>query len=96
MPNWRDTYKPARFFMVDARIAPALLITLVWVRWYTVIPTIILIGLVWYAEKRLDMDVASALRSVRSWFAGSDRPARSVLKQRSVVDYDRSNRPFSE
>ena len=96
MPVWRECSKPARFFMVDARIAPALLITLVWVRWYTVIPTILLVLLVWYAEKRLDMDVASALRAVRSWFAGPDRPARSVLKQRSVVDYDRSNRPFSE
>lgn len=97
MPNWRDTYKPARFLMVDAMVSPLLLGTLLWVRWYTVIPTVIIVALVWYAERRRDMGIASALRGVRSWIAGSDRPARGVIRQRAMVDYDRATaRPHND
>lgn len=90
MPEWRDSYKPARFFVLDARILFLAVPTLIHIRFYTVIPTIIVGGVLWFVEKRLEMDIASAIRGVRSMIVGTKRPGVSLMKIRYMVDYDRA------
>jgi intracellular multiplication protein IcmT len=92
MPAWRDSYKPARFFVLDARIILILLPTLIHIRLYTVIPTILIGIVLWYVEKRLEMDISSAARGLRSFLVGEKRPAFSLMKTRYMVDYDRRDR----
>jgi hypothetical protein len=91
MPAWRDTYKPARLFIIDARLLFILLPTLLWVRYYTVLPLLAVIILLFYVERRLEMSIPSALRLVRSTLAGPIRPARSASKLRQLIDYDRTD-----
>jgi hypothetical protein len=91
MPAWRDSYKPARFIMLDARILFLLVPTLLWIRWYTVIPLFIVALVLFYIERRLEISVPSALRMVRSTFAGRQRPGRSVSKLRRLIDFDRND-----
>jgi hypothetical protein len=75
--------------MLDARITFMILPTLLFIRWYTVLPTVVLSVILWWVEKRLEMDISSALRAVRCFFAGSRRPTRAAPKRRHPVDYDR-------
>jgi hypothetical protein len=75
--------------MLDGRILFIMLPTLLWPRIYTLVPLVIVAGTLFYVERRLEMDVASALRAARSSLAGSLRPARPSPKQRRRVDYDR-------
>jgi hypothetical protein len=89
MPAWRDSYKPARFFMLDARITFAILPTLIHIRWYTLLPTAIIGATLWYVETYLEMDMPSAIRAVRSFIAGPIRPNSNLMKLRKPVDYDR-------
>lgn len=91
MPAWRDSFKPARVAVLDARLLFILLPTLLWIRWYTVIPLIVVALVLYYVERRLEMSVPSALRAVRSLIAGRIRPARSADKLRRAVDFDRVN-----
>ena len=73
MANWRDTYRPARFFVIDGRILFLIIPMLIHVRWYTVGPTVVVAAVLFYFEKRRDMDVPSAVRMARSWLAGPIR-----------------------
>lgn len=95
MANWRDTYRPARFGPFNAWIAPMILLSLFplfWPRWLSIGATIAMAVFLYYFEKRRNMDVASAIRLIRSWVAGPERPARSHPKQRMKIDYERRNR----
>ncbi|MFC4236435.1 IcmT/TraK family protein [Thalassospira xianhensis] len=87
MINWRNTYLTPKFFIVDARILALILPTLVHFRWYTVVPTIIITIVLYFIEKRLEMDVASALRLIRSTLVGRLRPANTNSK-RGRIDYE--------
>jgi hypothetical protein len=92
MPAWRDTYKPARLFVLDARLLFVLLPTLLWVRIYTIVPLLLAAGLLFYVERRLEMSVPSALRAMRSMIAGHRRPALNASKLRYPIDYDRDEK----
>jgi intracellular multiplication protein IcmT len=91
--NWRDTYRPARLFFLDARLGFALIVMLLHFVWWTVLSVIIVSGLLFYFEKRKDMSVPSALRWARSYITtavgGALRPSRSDVKMRRLVDFDR-------
>jgi hypothetical protein len=87
--NWRDTYRPSRFFIVDGRISLLVLPMIIHVKWWTVAPTVLVAVTLWYFEKRRDMDVAAAYRMVRTWLCGAHRPAKAPAKRRFRVDYDR-------
>ena len=89
MPQWRESYKPARLLIMDARVTALVLLAMLHVRWYTVGPLVLICAVLWFIEKRLEMDVPSALRAIRSWMAGAQRPARPEQKRRGRVDYDR-------
>jgi len=85
--GWRDTFRPARFFMIDARVLFIILPTILHFRWYTIMATVLVAGVLYFFEKRQEMQVPGALRMLRWWFIGHDRPARPRLKRRWMIDY---------
>lgn len=89
--NWRDTYRPARFFILDARLLFVLIPTLLHLRWYTIALTLVLAGLLYFFEKRQEMQIAGAIRMVRWWMTGESRPAAPRFKRRRMIDYGRIN-----
>lgn len=93
MPAWRDSYKPARFFVLDARILFLITATALWPAYYTFGSLVALAVVLFVVERRFEMSVPSAIRGVRSWvvtaFTGPLRPARPYPKQRRPIDYDR-------
>jgi intracellular multiplication protein IcmT len=84
--HWRNSMRPVRFFAMDARAAISFLLLLVYFRWVTfflaVGSTIIFIAL----EKR-GLTFVAALRNLRSWILGPNRPAWISLRRRRLVDY---------
>jgi intracellular multiplication protein IcmT len=88
MAHWRDSYRQARFFFLDARAGIAVLLVLVHIRPWTIALAVVAIGLSWWTE-RIGLGVSGALRAVRDWFAGPIRPALPAHKIRQQVDYGR-------
>lgn len=88
MAHWRDSYKPARFFFMEAKAGVPILATLLHFRFYTVIPTLIWVVLFWFLERR-GLNFTTAFRAFRAWIIGDLRPARNVFKTRARIDYDR-------
>lgn len=88
MAHWRDTYKPARFFFMDAKAGVPVLATLLHFRLYTVVPTVAWIVLFWFLERR-GLSFNSAFRAFRAWIIGDERPAKNAFKIRSRIDYER-------
>jgi intracellular multiplication protein IcmT len=86
--TWYQTYKPARFFMMDSKAGIPLILVLLHFRTYTVIPAVFWVILFWVLDRR-GMSVTSAVRALRSWIIGDLRPARSVFKIRARIDYER-------
>lgn len=88
MAHWRDTYRPARFFFLDARAGIPLVLTLLHVRYWTVGVSCAVILLFYYLE-RIGIDAMGAARGVRAYLVGKLRPARRYQKTRGRIDYDR-------
>lgn len=88
MAHWRNTFRPARFFLMDARAGVALLLFLLHIRLWTFILAVAVMLTFWWLE-RIGMNAASAFRAIRAWFAGPLRPARHAHKIRGRIDYDR-------
>lgn len=91
MAHWRNTWKPARFFVMDARSALPLLPTMLHIRLWTLLVSAAVILLFWWLERQ-GLTFPSAVRAARSWFAGRFRMARRRQKTRHFVDYGR--RPY--
>lgn len=90
MSHWRDTYKPARFFFLDARAGIPVLATLLHVRPWTVGLTALVVIFFWAFERR-GLSFFSALRALRSWAIGDRRPALGKYKERGMIDYGRND-----
>lgn len=88
MAHWRETYKPARFFFMDARAGVPVLLTLLHFRIWTVTLTVLWIGLFWLLERR-GLSFATSLRALRAWAIGDDRPRLPLFKSRGKIDYER-------
>lgn len=88
MAHWRDTYKPARFFIMDARAGVIVVVTLLHVRIWTVALMAGTITLFWFLERR-GFSLPGAFRAFRAWLIGDDRPARRIFKTRAPIDYER-------
>lgn len=87
MASWRDTYKPPRLFMIDARIAYVILPALLHVRWWTISLVLVISAILLYVERRRGLHIAAAGRTARWWLAGDERPARNPARQRRTADY---------
>lgn len=84
--HWRNTQKPARFFIFDARAFLAVMLFLVHMRLWTFILVILLMFVFWGLE-RFGLTFDSALRALRCWFLGIRRPATGRTGQRYWTDY---------
>lgn len=68
-PHWRDSARPARFFIVDARAAFPLLLFLLHIRWWTFILAVV--ATIFFATlERYGFTVPVFLRWVRTTLAG--------------------------
>lgn len=84
--HWRNTQKPVRFFILDARAFLAIVLFLVHARPWTFVLAIVVMAMFWFLERR-GLTFASSLRAFRSWFLGRKRPANHRRAQRRWVDY---------
>lgn len=88
MSHWRNSFRPARFFMLDARVSIVLLLAMLHIRtWTIVLATIIILAFYWV--ERIGLDFPGAIRAVRQYVAGKVRPPRKPDKITLPVDHDR-------
>src|SRR3546814_16132954 len=92
MAHWRDTYRPARFFFMDARAGLPLLGSLLHVRLWKVGLAGAVLVLFWFLA-RTGMSFASAARAARSWLAGIASLGRPPPNLRPRVDSARNRCP---
>lgn len=84
--HWRNTQKPARFFMLDARAFAALFLFLIHARLWTLAFAGIVMLIFWLLEQR-GLTFESSLRAFRSWILGIRRPANHRRSIRHWIDY---------
>lgn len=84
--HWRNSMRPIRFFAFDARAAIPYIFLLVYARLITLTIAIIVTGIFWFFERR-GLTVSAAMRKLRSWLCGPNRPAWIKYKHRKIVDY---------
>ena len=83
--HWRNTARPARFFMLDARACLVVLLFLVHVRLWTfllMMSVFLLLGIL----ERFGMTIPVALRRIRLFFIGPYRPALVKASTRKFID----------
>ncbi|MEZ5815344.1 MAG: IcmT/TraK family protein [Alphaproteobacteria bacterium] len=84
--HWRNTMRVVRFFAFDARAAAPIPLLLVYARWSTLTLTIITLLIFRFLENK-GLTVPSALRNLRSWYVGRDRPGWVAVQHRKFTDY---------
>ena len=85
--HWRNTQKPARFFMLDARAFAAILLFLVHARLWTFVLALVVMALLWLLERR-GLTFEASLRALRCWILGEKRPANHRRAARRWIDYN--------
>ena len=88
MANWRDTFKPARFIVLDAKVGVAILVSLLHIRPWTIALALGVTGLFWWLERK-GLSFDAALRGARAFLAGKDRPPVKRARLRRRIDHDR-------
>ncbi len=84
--HWRNTQKPVRFFMLDARVFLGVMLFLVHARLWTLILVILMMFVFWLLERR-GLTFDAALRAFRCWILGTNRPAVHGDGKRNWVDF---------
>lgn len=84
--HWRNTMRTVRFFNLDARASLPFLVLLVYARWSTLFVCLV-VTLVFRLLETKGMTFPAALRSLRVWFIGNDRPAWISFRTRRMRDY---------
>ncbi|MDP9127430.1 MAG: IcmT/TraK family protein [Pseudomonadota bacterium] len=84
--HWRNTQKPARFYILDARSFAALFLFLIHARLWTFILAILTMIVFWLLEQR-GLTFEASLRGIRSWIFGQRRPSNSRRAIRHWIDY---------
>lgn len=72
---WRDSALPLRFFMLEAYAVIPVLLVLIWFSW-TTLGLAIVTGIVFRFMERRGLGTVNAIRALRAWLHGPDRPAR--------------------
>ena len=83
--HWRDNMRPARFFMFDARAALMVVMLLIHPRLYT-LAIFIAALFIFNILERFGLTFEAALRRLRSWLCGSDRPGVIWTARRRLID----------
>lgn len=84
--HWRNTQLPIRFFALDARAAAVILLCILHLRLWTFFLSLVAMLVFWGLERR-GLTFSSALRALRCWLLGRDRPAHRARVFRHWVDY---------
>lgn len=83
--HWRNTMKPVRFFQFDARVGVFILLLLVHFRVWTLCLMIGVFFVFWILERK-GLSFAAAIRALRMWFIGKNRPAWIYTRRRKFLD----------
>ena len=84
--HWRNSMRVVRFLAFDARAATPIPILLVYARPSTLVLTIVTLLVFRYLENK-GLTVPSALRLLRQWLVGIERPGWSAIYRRKFVDF---------
>ena len=84
--HWRNSMKPARFFMLDARAAWPVLVMLLHMRIYTMIFALFVMAVFYLLEQR-GLSFFSALRAFRVWIVTKKRPNYRPSDLTRMVDF---------
>ena len=82
---WRDTMRPVRFYLIDARLLVLVVLWLFVPAWWTTTAVVLAVAALRVAEAR-GYRLHAALRRVRAWSAGR-RPALHAGRVRRFVDF---------
>ncbi len=85
--HWRNSMRTVRFLAFDARAALPIPLLLVYFRWSTVILTIVFLLVFRYLERK-GLTFPAAIRNLRSWLIGKNRPGWVSAQHRSFKDYN--------
>ena len=85
VPPWRDTMRPVRFYLMDARLLVLLVLWLFVPAWWTTVSAVVAVTGLRIAEAR-GYRLHAALRAVRAVSAGR-RPALHARRIRRFVDF---------
>lgn len=83
--HWRNTMKVVRFFNFDARAGFFVVLVLIHARTWT----FMLLGTimcVFYMLERKGLTFPAAMRALRVWIIGPDRPAWIMTRRRKLTD----------
>ncbi len=84
--HWRNTQKPVRFLMLDARAFIGVFFFLIHARmWVLVLVGFSLFG--FWAFERRGLSADAALRAIRCWLLGRHRPANGRRFRRRMIDF---------
>ena len=84
--HWRDTMRTIRFMGFDARVAFLVPLWLMYLRLVTIVLTVIVFYIFNMLEKR-GLTFPSALRALRCWLLGQDRPGLLGVHKHKFRDY---------
>ena len=85
VPLWRDSMRPVRFYVIDARLLSVLILWLFVPTWWTTAAAVLALAALRVAEAR-GYRLHAALRAVRAWSAGR-RTALHARRTRRFVDF---------
>lgn len=84
--HWRNSMRVVRFFSFDARSALPIPVLLVYARWSTI--TILVLFLVFFKIlEAKGLTFPAAIRNMRSWILGTDRPGFLAARHKKFIDY---------
>lgn len=83
--HWRNTMKPVRFFMFDARAGFFVVLLLVHARLWTFFLLLMVLAF-FYILERKGLSFSAALRAMRVWVIGPARPAWIWTRRRKLRD----------
>ncbi|MGE4350874.1 MAG: IcmT/TraK family protein [Bdellovibrionales bacterium] len=83
--HWRNSQKPARFFILDARAFLGILFLLLHMRLWVLILCLVSMAVFWIFERR-GLAFGAALRALRVWLIGRSRPANARRACRRYID----------
>jgi intracellular multiplication protein IcmT len=84
--HWRNSMRPVRFFNLDARAGLPYCILLVYARPVTLVIALVTTFIFKQLEKR-GLTFPAAMRALRVWIVGQERPAWLPLRRRRYRDY---------
>lgn len=84
--HWRNSMRTVRFLNFDARVAVTLPVLLVYARPFTITITVISFLIFRFLETK-GLTFPAALRNLRSWATGRDRPGWLEVEKKKFQDY---------